>query len=181
MRISKGLKVAVASTAAAIGIIFAPCAATAAPQPKQVVPQPGSYQIVSRHNGSRWVTALDSAGDANARAVRAPAWDSFTSDQWNIIGTGLAGVTIQNAKGGKCLEPLNASFTLHQQVVVRTCNGSRAQRWLITRAADTSFLISPLNEPTLAVALASAGTDDWTELRLEKAWYSTDRLWNFVG
>ncbi|MGW7194732.1 RICIN domain-containing protein [Streptomyces chryseus] len=153
------------------------------------------YQIVSRANGMEMYIKNNSTDNGTpVRGIRRSTNDR-ADFQWTLRarGDGNDLWEIRNTSTNKCIQ---ASGTeINNAVVQQPCDQySPAQQWQLTldpltldAGDDTSgitpkhaYLLRPMSAPGLAITVRDPGNNEWSELILDKAVASTDRLWRFL-
>lgn len=149
----------------------------AGPASAQVTPD-RVYRLVSVDNGARivpddWVTT------ANVPIVQYRP-EIHRAETWRLHRRSDGYYVLENVAAQRCIQPRNGTATVDNYIDLLPCDYSAVQQWNIYEAHDGQYLISPRNNPNLAIAPAiAAGTDTW--LQLKERVPSTDRLWLFVG
>ncbi|MEV6981653.1 RICIN domain-containing protein [Sphaerisporangium sp. NPDC051017] len=173
---------ALASAAAATAVLAAlsPSAAQAD------ATAPDERQLINRMDGSRLALMNDGTGEgAVAITLRSPGWQYKTA-KWINTYDADGNMTIKNVAAGKCLQPATASPKAGDGLVVKTCDGSAAQKWTYRweesgNGNSTWFALRPKSAPGLAITLAVyQGSGSWDTLYLDRDQNSTDRLWRFL-
>jgi hypothetical protein len=145
-------------------------------------PAPGAWllegtQIINRADGNAMSTYGNSSGDTYAISLRTTDWPNHNT-RWVISGPPDAVQIRTDRPDTRCLEPLDKTTRLNQKVVVRSCDGSDAQRWTLRREDGGGYLISPWKARDLAVAPETVSAS-WTFLALTHAVPVPPRLWHF--
>jgi hypothetical protein len=152
-----------------------PTAAAAQPAPGARLLE--ETQIVNRADGNAMSTYGNSSGDTYAISLRTTDWPNHNT-RWVISGPPDAVQIRTDRPDTRCLEPLDKTTQLNQRVVVRSCDGSDAQRWTLRREDGGGYLISPWKARDLVVA-PEAVSASWTFLALNHAVPIPPRLWHF--
>jgi hypothetical protein len=158
--------------------------AAGAVTPTAAVAQPGpgeglleGTKIVNSADGTAMSTYGNSSGDINAVSIRTTDWPNHDT-QWVVSGPPYAVQIRTDRPDTRCLEPLDKTTQLNQKVVLRSCDGSDAQRWTLRGEAGGGYLISPQKNQNLVVA-PEAVAGSWSFLALTHAVRIPPRLWHF--
>ncbi|MCQ9178325.1 RICIN domain-containing protein [Streptomyces sp. IBSBF 2953] len=144
--------------------------------------------LINKTDGSRLALQGDSTGDgAIANSLRDPNWH-YKSEVWDEVNgkweDGSYSLTFRNQAADKCLQPSTDTPARGTTVVVRTCNGSDVQRWVLRPEYDNTsrwWLWQPKVNNKLAVALNRYNDGSWDTLYLDTAYPSDDRLWRLAN
>lgn len=171
--------------ASALAAAVACTALAAAPQAAA-----GSHRdMINRMDGSRLALKGDATGE-NARAItlRDPNY-KYKTERWESqFAKDSAGKwygTVRNEAADKCLQPADSDPERRGRIVVRTCDGSDAQKWRATsddHGGTRWWQYRPKNDESLAMTLDTyMGHGSWDTLYLDRAYRfpSADRLWKF--
>ncbi|NED93088.1 hypothetical protein G3I76_75240, partial [Streptomyces sp. SID11233] len=69
-------------------------------------------------------------------------------------------------------------------IVVRTCDGSDLQRWVLRPEGDNNsrwWIWQPKVDTDLAMTLNRYNDGSWNTLHLDTSYPSADRLWHLAG
>ncbi|MEU0738953.1 RICIN domain-containing protein [Streptomyces sp. NPDC006134] len=140
--------------------------------------------LINKSDGGRLALLNDSTAEgATAITLRDPAW-KYRTEVWDEVDgrweNGSYTLTFKNQAANKCLQPSSATPARGTTVVVRTCNGSDLQRWVLRPEYDNNsrwWLWQPKVDNKLAVALNRYNDGSWDSLYLDTAYPSDDRLW----
>ncbi|MGW2176491.1 RICIN domain-containing protein [Streptomyces sp. NPDC001732] len=155
-------------------------------------PNPGR-DLINKMDGSRLALLGNSTGEgAVAITLRDPAWKYSTErwetnfSAWEADAPNTYTTTLRNEAANKCLQPSTATPGRGTTVVVRTCDGSRLQKWsLMGEKADGKhtgwWMYRPMVDTKLALSLNRYNDGSWDTLYLNIAQPSSDRLWRVAG
>ncbi|MFB7914634.1 RICIN domain-containing protein [Streptomyces sp. NPDC056061] len=159
--------------------------ASAAPTPNQ--------DLINKMDGSRLALLNNSTAEgATGITLRDPAW-KYSTERWEIDLSAWQAdapntytATLRNEAANKCLQPSAATPQRGTAVVVRTCDGSRLQKWSLypEKAGDTYtgwWMYRPMVNKDLALSLNRYNDGSWDTLYLNIAQPSSDRLWRRTG
>ncbi|MGW4271419.1 RICIN domain-containing protein [Streptomyces seoulensis] len=140
--------------------------------------------LINKTDGGRLALLSDSTADgATAITLRDPAW-KYRTESWDEVGgaweKGGYTLTLRNRAADKCLQPSATTPARGTTVVVRTCDGSDLQRWVLRPEYDNNsrwWLWQPKVDDKLAIALNRYNDGSWDTLYLDTAYPSDDRLW----
>jgi hypothetical protein len=140
--------------------------------------------LINKSDGSRLALHGNSTGDgALAISLRDPSWN-YSTEVWDEVGgrweNGSYTLTFKNQAADRCLQPSSATPTRGTTIVVRTCDGSGLQRWVLRPEYDKNsrwWLWEPQVNTNLAVAPNRYNDGSWNTLYLDTAYPSDDRLW----
>ncbi|MER6330774.1 RICIN domain-containing protein [Streptomyces sp. NPDC001034] len=143
--------------------------------------------LVNKSDGSRLALLGNATGEGTtAITLRDPGWRYGTEawdevdGRWESAGYTL---TFKNRAAGKCLQPSSATPARGTTIVVRNCDGSDLQRWVLRPEYDNNsrwWLWQPKVDTKLAVALNRYNDGSWDTLYLDTAYPSDDRLWRIT-
>lgn len=143
--------------------------------------------LINKSDGSRLALYGDSVAEgATAVSLRDPAWNHKTEAWDQVNGRWESGgytVTLRNQAANRCLQPSSATPVRGTTIVVRTCDGSDLQRWVLRPEYGENsrwWLWEPKVNTKLAVALNRYNDGSWNTLYLDTAYPSDDRLWNLA-
>ncbi|MET8706769.1 RICIN domain-containing protein [Streptomyces californicus] len=176
----RALTAAAAAAAVALLAPFGTGSASAADRAGQ--------DLINRTDGSRLALYSDStAENAVAVSLRDPAWKHKT-EVWDEAGgqweNGRYTLTFKNKAANKCLQPADAKPTRGTTVVVRTCDGSDLQRWVLRPEGDNNsrwWIWQPKVDTDLALTLNRYNDGSWNTLHLDTSYPSADRLWHLAN
>ncbi|MFE0762422.1 RICIN domain-containing protein [Streptomyces smyrnaeus] len=152
---------------------------------------PGDRDVINKTDGSRLATYSDSKADgATVISLRDPAW-KYSSESWRAegpgwdSGTGTSTRVLRNVAADKCLQPATANPQRGTRLVLKTCNGSDLQRWVLHPAKSGGqnsgwWVWTPKVDNKLAMTLNRYGDGSWNTLHLDTAYPSDDRLWRIA-
>lgn len=107
-------------------------------------------QIASVADGTRWV--LEGDVEPQIDSAHLKNRPEYTSHKWIISDAGGDHVTIKNAKTDKCAAP--DLVAPESEVQVRPCEQrSDLQQWKVEPGPGGSLVITPKNDPALAVSV----------------------------
>jgi hypothetical protein len=143
-----------------------------------------NQDLFNKTDGSRLALLDDSTGEgATAISLRDPGW-KYRTENWDEVGgaweNGRWTMTFKNQAAGKCLQPSSATPTRGTTVVVRTCDGSDLQRWVLRPEYDNNsrwWIWQPKVAQSLALTLNRYSDGSWNTLYLNTAMPTDDRLW----
>ncbi|GGJ94444.1 hypothetical protein GCM10010123_25390 [Pilimelia anulata] len=147
--------------------------------------------IINKTSGGRLATLNDSTADgAQAITLRDPAW-RYRTEVWDVEDLGEVGLSgnwlyvLRNQAANKCLQPAAANPARGANVVIKTCDGSELQKWLLKpeRISSTTtgwWSYRPRTADGLALTLRRYNDGSWDTLYLDTAYPSSDRLWRTV-
>lgn len=143
--------------------------------------------LINRTDGSRLALFGDSTADGTtAVSLRDPAW-KHKAEEWDEVGGRWEGgrftLTLKNKAADKCLQPSDAKPTRGTTIVVRTCDGSDLQRWVLRPEGDNNsrwWIWQPKVDTDLAMALNRYNDGSWNTLHLDTSYPSADRLWHLA-
>ncbi|GGT86867.1 MULTISPECIES: RICIN domain-containing protein [Streptomyces] len=143
-----------------------------------------NQDLFNKMDGSRLALGNDSTADgATAITLRDPAW-KYSTEAWDEVGgaweNGRFTLTLKNQAADKCLQPSSDTPTRGTTIVVRTCDGSDLQRWVLRPEYDNNsrwWLWQPKVNTSLAMTLNRYNDGSWDSLYLNTAIPSDDRLW----
>jgi hypothetical protein len=144
--------------------------------------------LINKSDGSRLALLGNSTAEgATAITLRDPAWN-YSSEAWDEVGgkweNGNYTLTFKNQAANRCLQPSSAAPTRGTTIVVRTCDGSDLQRWVLRPEYDNNsrwWLWEPKTNTNLAVAPNRYSDGSWDTLYLDTAYPSDDRLWRMAN
>jgi hypothetical protein len=144
--------------------------------------------LINKMDGSRLALSNNSTADGTtAITLRDPAW-KYSTEQWDAEETptpdepgGWTDV-YKNRAANKCLQPSSATPTRGTTVIVKTCDGSDLQKWLLkperVNGANTAWWMwRPKTNRDVALTLNRYNDGSWGSLHLDTAYPSNDRLW----
>ncbi|WP_443080655.1 RICIN domain-containing protein [Streptomyces sp. PTD5-9] len=162
--------------------------AAAGQAPVSAAPTP-NQDLINKMDGSRLALLNDSTADgATAITLRDPAW-KYSTERWEVDLSAWQAdaphtytATLRNEAADKCLQPSAATPQRGTTVVVRTCDGSRLQKWSLyaERVGDSYtgwWMYRPMVDKNLALSLNRYNDGSWDSLYLNIAQPSSDRLW----
>jgi hypothetical protein len=167
-----------AALTAALATTISPASAT--PHPDQ--------DLINKMDGSRLALLGNSTAEgATAITLRSPAW-KYSTEQWDGDYTptpdeqGGWTYVYKNRAANKCLQPFSATAERGASVIVKTCDGSDLQKWLLrperVNGANTGWWMwRPKVNRNVALTLARYNDGSWDVLYLDTAYPSADRLW----
>ncbi|WP_326696097.1 RICIN domain-containing protein [Streptomyces sp. NBC_01754] len=143
--------------------------------------------LINRTDGSRLALYGDSTAEgATAVSLRDPGWKHKT-EVWDEAGgrweNGRYTLTFKNQAADKCLQPADAKPTRGTTIVVRTCDGSDLQRWVLRPEGDNNsrwWIWQPKVDTGLAMTLNRYNDGSWNTLYLDTSYPSADRLWHLA-
>ncbi|KAF4409203.1 MULTISPECIES: RICIN domain-containing protein [Streptomyces] len=161
-------------------------AATIAASPAVAADRTGQ-DLVNKMAGGRLALLSDSTGEgATAITLRDPGW-KYRTEAWDEVDgrweNGKWTLTFKNRAANKCLQPSAGNPARGTTIVVRTCDGSDLQRWVLRPEYDNNsrwWLWQPKVDTSLAVALNRYNDGSWDTLRLDTAYPTDDRLWRLM-
>ncbi|MFE7428889.1 hypothetical protein ACF1BP_03375 [Streptomyces sp. NPDC014735] len=156
--------------------------------PVSAAPLPGQ-DLINKMDGSRLALLGNSTAEgATGITLRDPAW-KYSTERWEIDLSAWQAdaphtytATLRNEAANKCLQPAAATPQRGTTVVVRTCDGSRLQKWSLypERVGDSYtgwWMYRPMVDEKLALSLNKYNDGSWDSLYLNIAQPSSDRLW----
>ncbi|MFE7674003.1 RICIN domain-containing protein [Streptomyces albidoflavus] len=152
--------------------------------PAAAVPYP-DQDLVNKSDGGRLALYGDSTAEgAHAVALRDPVYQHRT-EAWHGEQTTVDGAvrfTLKNKAADKCLQPATDAAERKTRIVVKTCDGSRLQTWVLhperVGTAQTGWWMwRPLVNTDVAMTLDRYSDGAWSSLHLDTAYPSSDRLW----
>ncbi|MGA5581314.1 RICIN domain-containing protein [Streptomyces thermodiastaticus] len=146
-----------------------------------------SQDLINKTDGSRLALLSDSTGEGTAAiTLRDPAW-RYRTEVWDEVNgrweNGRYTLTLRNSAATKCLQPATENPTRGTGIVVRTCNGSDLQRWVLRpEYTETSrwWVWQPKVNDRLAMTLKRYSDGSWDTLYLDTSYPSDDRLWHLA-
>ncbi|GHH56346.1 RICIN domain-containing protein [Streptomyces candidus] len=160
--------------------------------PASAAPNP-DRDVVNKMSGGRLALLSNNTGEgAPAITLRDPAWnystESWETDfsAWGADAPNTYTATFKNEAANKCLQPSSATPARGTTIVVKTCDGSRLQKWSLIRemAGDTHtgwWIYRPMVNKDLAMSLNRYNDGSWDTLHLNYAQPSSDRLWRLAA
>ncbi|MEV0143732.1 MULTISPECIES: hypothetical protein [unclassified Nonomuraea] len=171
-----------ASTAHADGVGGAP--ASAAPvRDKDVINKAGGGRLALSSNST--------AEGATAITLRDPGW-TYNTEVWEEDSTWQADeadtytTVLRNQAANKCLQPAAAAPQRGTTIVVKTCDGSDLQKWILRAEKVVGgtytgwWMWRPKVNKNLAMTLNRYNDGSWDSLHLDTAYPSSDRLWRIA-
>jgi hypothetical protein len=167
-----------AALTAALAITMSPASATPS----------HNRDLINKMDGSRLALLGNSTAEgATAITLRDPAW-KYSTEQWDAEETPTpdepGGWTeiYKNRAANKCLQPASPGAGRGTHVIVKTCDGSDLQKWLLkpekVNGAYTGWWMwRPKVNRNVALTLARYNDGSWDTLYLDTAYPSSDRLW----
>ena len=172
-----------------LSVPLATLALAAAVSGAQAVAEPAQSDVINKTDGSRLATYSDSKADgAYAISLRDPAW-KHSSEAWRAeepawgSGNGTATRVLRNVAADKCLQPATNNPERGTRLVIRECNGSDLQQWVLRaphRGSEGWWMWTPKVDRGLAMTLDRYGDGSWNTLHLDRAYPSDDRLWRIA-
>ncbi|WP_432933656.1 RICIN domain-containing protein [Microbispora sp. CA-135349] len=184
MRISTGTTVVLAVTTCLTGALaLGPAPVSAAPTHDQ--------DVINKTSGGRLALLGDSTAEgATAITLRDPAWNYRTEvweddSTWQADGTGTWTTVLKNRAANKCLQPAAAAPQRGTTIIVKTCDGSDLQKWILQgERVDGKYtgwwIWRPKVNKNLAMKLNRYNDGSWDTLHLDTAYPSSDRLWRIA-
>lgn len=144
-------------------------------------------RLINKMDGSRLALLSDSTAEgATAITLRDPAWN-YKSRAWDEVNgnweNGKFTLTFKNRAANKCLQPSSTAPVRGTTIVVRTCDGSDLQRWVLRPEYDNNspwWLWEPKVNTNLAITLNRYNDGSWDTLHLDTAYPSDDRMWHLA-
>lgn len=152
---------------------------------------PADRDVINKTSGSRLATYGDSKAEgATVISLRDPAW-KYSSEAWRAEGTGVgpgsatATRVLRNASADKCLQPATADPRRGTQLVIKRCDGSDLQKWVLHASNSDGRnsgwrMWTPKTAPSLAMTPNRYNDGSWESLHLDTAYPSDDRLWRIA-
>ncbi|RGA03470.1 hypothetical protein DI270_018935 [Microbispora triticiradicis] len=157
------------TTCLAGGLAFRPTPASAAQAP--------DHDVINKTSGGRLALYGDSTAEgAIAITLRDPAWKYRTEvweqdAKWQADEAGTWTVVLKNQAANKCLQPADAASQRGTAIVVKNCDGSDLQKWI---------LAGEKVDKNVAITLNRYNDGSWDTLHLDTAYPSADRLWRIA-
>nr|WP_242537313.1 RICIN domain-containing protein [Streptomyces albidoflavus] len=146
--------------------------------------RPGPDQP-DRREPPRALRRLDGGGRHRGLPPR-PGWKHKT-EVWDEVGgrweNGRYTLTFKNQAADKCLQPADAKPARGTTIVVRSCDGSDLQRWVLRPEGDNNsrwWIWQPKVDTGLAMTLNRYNDGSWNSLYLDTSYPSADRLWHLA-
>ncbi|MFF2328837.1 MULTISPECIES: RICIN domain-containing protein [unclassified Streptomyces] len=150
-----------------------------------------NQDLINKMSGGRLALHNDATGEGNtAITLRSPSWkystEAWDADStWSADETGTWTTVYRNRAANKCLQPASASAERGTTIVVRTCDGSDLQKWILRgEKVDGRYtgwwMWRPKVNRNVAIALNRYNDGSWDTLHLDTAYPSSDRLWRIA-
>jgi hypothetical protein len=147
-----------------------------------------SQDLLNKVDGGRLALSGDGTGEgATAITLRDPAWQ-YRTEVWDEVNgeweNGVWTMTFRDQAANKCLQPASSSPVRGTTIVVRTCDGTDLQRWVLRPEYDNNsrwWLWEPKVDTSLAMTLNRYNDGSWGSLYLNTAYPTDDRMWRLAA